>query len=301
MRKNSEDIYPYSVLNTHSATWKKHRLSWDTYGFDGTDGRNDILECCFTSFDEDRYISEFDPVIAEMSYKWFLKDGGRILDPFCGGCTRGYVASVMGHEYVGIDIRQEQIDSNVSQCSGLKIKPSYICGDSEDVIRKDRSMYDMVFTCPPYYDLEVYSSLDEDLSNKPTYEAFLEKYESIIGICCRHLRVGCYAIFIVSDIRDEKGYYRGLVKDTIDIFLKKGMKLCNECIIVHPNEQASMRLGSFGATRKMVRVHQNMLVFGKEIHNADKVRKRIEKMCSATGADPERMFDEYSRITRWIQ
>lgn len=298
MRKNSEDIFPYSVVNTSSAAWKKRRALWESYGFDGTDGRNDILECCFASFDGEKYISEFDPVIAEISYKWFLKDGGRILDPFCGGCTRGYVASSMGYDYVGIDIRQEQIDSNVLQCSSLHNKPMYICGDSEEVINTDSSMYDMVFTCPPYYDLEIYSSLEEDLSNKPTYESFLEKYESIIGKCCRHLRAGCYAIFVVSDIRDENGYYRGFVKDTMDIFLKNGMRLCNECIVVQPNEQASMRLGSFRTTKKMIRIHQTMLVFGKCIHNADKMMKRIEKICSGNGTDPKKMFDEYSRITR---
>ena len=41
-------------------------------------------------------------------------------------------------------------------------------------------MFDLLFSCPPYYDLEVYSDNKEDLSNKPTYEEFLTKYKEII-------------------------------------------------------------------------------------------------------------------------
>ena len=34
----------------------------------------------------------------------------------------------------------------------------------------------MLFTCPPYADLEVYSDLEEDISNMP-YEKFKQIYE----------------------------------------------------------------------------------------------------------------------------
>ena len=77
----------------------------------------------------------------------------------------------------------------------------------------------MVMSCPPYADLEVYSDLPGDISNKP-YKQFLELYESIIEKSCKLLKVGGYACFVVGEVRENhKGYY-GFIPDTINAFKK---------------------------------------------------------------------------------
>jgi DNA modification methylase len=48
-------------------------------------------------------------------YKWFCPEGGTILDPFAGGSVRGIVANYLGFKYTGIELRQEQVDSNREQ------------------------------------------------------------------------------------------------------------------------------------------------------------------------------------------
>ena len=53
--------------------------------------------------------SIFDPVLTELSYRWFNIEGGRILDPFAGGSVRGIVAAKLNMPYVGNDLSEAQI------------------------------------------------------------------------------------------------------------------------------------------------------------------------------------------------
>ena len=94
-------------------------------------------------------------------YDWFVPKGGKILDPFAGGSVRGIVAEEMGFHYDGIELSEEQVLANQKQSN----KPNWIIGDSDkEIFFLDRD-YDFIFTCPPYYDLEVYSDNKDDLSN----------------------------------------------------------------------------------------------------------------------------------------
>jgi len=58
------------------------------------------------------YVSDFDPLTAELMIRWYCKKGGAVIDPFTGGAVRGLVAERMGSPYVGIDIRRKQVQSN---------------------------------------------------------------------------------------------------------------------------------------------------------------------------------------------
>ena len=96
-----------------------------------------------------------------------LSNGGAILDPFAGGSVRGIVANYLGYKYTGIDIRQEQIDSNREQAlSILEVnnQPNYYVGDSNKVLDNIwNTEFDMIFSCRPYANLEQYSELDGDI------------------------------------------------------------------------------------------------------------------------------------------
>ena len=84
--------------------------------------------------------SVFDPVLCECMYRWYVPQGGKILDPFAGGSTRGIVANYLGYDYTGVEIRQGQIDANVRQAqtaiersSGRMAMPTWIHGDSTNL------------------------------------------------------------------------------------------------------------------------------------------------------------------------
>lgn len=208
--------------------------------------------------------SIFDPVLCELAYTWFTAPGAHILDPFAGGSVRGIVATHLGRDYTGIDLRPEQIEANQKQAAAIVPDrlPRWIVGNSLSAIPAED--YDFVFTCPPYYDLEVYSDDPEDLSNKEDYGAFLADYRAIISQAVGRLRADRFACVVVGDIRDRKGMYRNFVADTIAAFRDAGMELYNEAILVTAVGSLSIRVGrQFQAGRKLGKTHQNVLVFVK--------------------------------------
>jgi DNA modification methylase len=176
------------------------------------------------------------------------------------------VAGYLGYKYTGIELRQEQVNENINQLERFDIDnaPLWICDDSRNVDKYvgDNSV-DMLFSCPPYGDLEVYSDDERDISNME-YDDFLKAYGEIISKAIKKLKNDRFAVFTVGDIRDKKGYYRGFTDDTKRIFKENGMPLYNEFILADPIGTAMLRAkGYFNAGRKVAKVHQNVLVFYK--------------------------------------
>jgi len=262
---------PFSVLDTKSGNWTRRKKEWKKIGIKSEIGRDAKTFGKFTPnqgnkkrFD-DKSTSIFDPALCEVLYNWFCVDGKEILDPFAGGSVRGIVANYLGYKYTGIDIRQEQIDSNREQ--GLDIleidnQPNWYVGDSNEVLNNFNKEFDFIFSCPPYADLEVYSDLECDISNMD-YVNFIKAYEEIIAKSCNLLKSGGYACFVVGEVRDKKGNYIGFVPDTIKAFKKAGMVYYNEGILLDQLGTASMRANGNMKTQKLVKVHQNILVFKK--------------------------------------
>lgn len=263
---------PFSILDTKSGNWQKRKRLWMQKGIKSEIGRDVKTFGKFNPINGDSKRFEkietsiFDPALCEVLYHWFCPDGGTILDPFAGGSVRGIVANYLGYKYSGIDIREEQINSNREQAINIlsvENQPQWYVGDSNEILNNNwQSQFDMVMSCPPYADLEVYSDLDGDISNKP-YKEFLTLYESIIEKSCKLLKVGGYACFVVGEVRDKNGFYIGFVPDTIRAFEKCGLKFYNECILLNQLGNASMRANGNMKSQKLVKVHQNVLVFKK--------------------------------------
>lgn len=208
--------------------------------------------------------SIFNPVLCHCLYSWFNREGGLVFDPFAGGYTRGCIACLNGYKYLGIELRQEQVAANVSKSKHLGISPTYICDDAlnADSHIKDEAA-DMVLTCPPYYNLEVYSDDPQDLSNMNP-EDFIDTYKKILEISYRKLKNNSFFVIVVSEVRDKKGYYRRFVLDTIDICKSLGLNYWDEIILVNNAATTMVWAGSsFAVNRKIASVHQNALVFYK--------------------------------------
>ena len=271
---------PFSVLDTKSGHWQRRKKSWKQIGIESEVGRNcegknslnDLknnprkAESAAKILGTAETVSMFDPALCELLYHWFCPQNGTILDPFAGGSVRGIVANYLGYQYTGIDIRQEQIDSNREQAINIlpvTKQPQWCCGDSNIILDEAwNKQFDMILSCPPYADLEVYSDLAGDISNKP-YNEFLSLYESIIEKSCKLLKVNGYACFVVGEVRDRNGYYLGFVPDTVKAFEKCGMKFYNEAILLNAIASASMRADNGMKNQKLCKVHQNILVFKK--------------------------------------
>lgn len=270
---------PFSILDSRQQNWQDRKRTWKALGIESEVGRDATVYNTKEWVDKLRdngtltgnklpsNTSIFDPALCEVLYRWFVPDGGKILDPFAGGSVRGIVAEFMGYHYTGIDIREEQVMSNYEQANKIfrerEERPFWIIGDSNVQLDYVNDEFDFVFSCPPYGDLEVYSDLEGDISNME-YDDFLVAYRSIIAKSCAKLKSGGYACFVVGEFRDKKGNYRGFVPDTIRAFTDCGMKYYNEGILINSFASAAIRADGNMKNKKLVKVHQNIIVFKKD-------------------------------------
>lgn len=192
-----------------------------------------------------------------------------MLDPFAGGSVRGVVAARLGRPYVGMELRAEQVEANRGQLHLVQTEdpaPAWQVGDSRQIARRLPDVEaDFLFSCPPYADLERYSDDPADLSTMD-YPAFMEAYREVIVGAVSLLKRDRFACFVVGDVREKRGTgpYRNFVSDTIDAFIDAGMRLYNEAILLTALGSAPIRAGKqFAASRKLGKVHQNVLVFVK--------------------------------------
>ena len=268
-------VPPFSILDSRQGYWQDRKRQWKSIGLASENGRDENLSGAPDIPQYAKYgrgtmkgiapqTSVFDPVICELAYRWFCTEGGKIYDCFAGGSVRGIVAAKLGYDYHGIDLRQEQINANIANANEIGVCPNWYCDDSlnADKYVADESC-DLVFSCPPYADLEVYSDDPRDISNME-YDDFCKVYAEIIAIACRKLKQDRFAVFVVGDVRDKKGFYRNFVDYTKKCFNDNGCMTYNELILIEQFGTAGMRAAhTFGALRKVIKTHQNVLVFYK--------------------------------------
>lgn len=297
---------PFSVLDRRSGPWQERKRKWLSMGIRSEVGRDGGLTRLSLSgrvptyYDqktkwekelgrtlpnkefEENYLevpktgalaetgtSVFDPVLAELFYRWMTLPGAPILDPFAGGSVRGIVASHLQRPYTGVELRPEQVESNGEQAQEMALEgfePQWLVGDAtalDEVLPPGR--YDGVFTCPPYANLEVYSDDPRDLSNMP-YDRFLEGYLHALHSASERLNDGRFMGVVISDVREKGngGAYRGLVADTIIGLQHRGLQLYNDAITIDPVGAIPQILERhFRAGRKFGRCHQHLLIFAK--------------------------------------
>ena len=296
-------VPPFSILDTRKGYWQKRKKVWRELIGDAGETREDTcivhLEMRYPNiyyklkekrkelgitFREylDKYVSEeekredskvltsgvslFDPVLAEVLCKWFTpSEGSKIFDPFAGDTQKGLVFATCGHTFRGVELRQEQVDVNERIIEGRGLDVAYICDDGRNVAKHiEADSQDLLFSCPPYYDVEVYSDLPNDASNQCTYEEFLQILRDAFNSAVACLRNNRFAVVVVGDVRDKRtGCYYDFVGDVKRIFKDAGMPLYNEVVLIESGASTALRVANCMKTRKMVKCHQNVLVFYK--------------------------------------
>jgi hypothetical protein len=244
-------------------------------GAEGRTTRGNALGQPLSESDIQTTLSIFDPVLAELAYRWFGTPGGAVLDPFSGGSVRGLVAQRLGMRYYGIDLRPEQVEANRFQARNVGHRFASPTGYAEWVVGESGqhladphngpSNVDLVFSCPPYMDLETYSDDPQDISAMSAVD-FWKAYRDIIAKSCARLANNRFAVWVVGEVRDPKsaGEYRGFVPGTIQAFADCGLSFYNDAILVTSLNSVPLRAArQFTGGRKLCRTHQNVLVFLK--------------------------------------
>jgi hypothetical protein len=206
--------------------------------------------------------------------EWILlryagSSGSTILDAFSGGPPRACVAAFMGYRYVGYDIRSEQIDENKKALKrlGIKSNVSFICGDGCDLSETEDNSIDFSLTCPPYYNLEQYSDLPNDLSNLPDYDTFNQAMLKCAHSHIRVLKPGAFVCFVVGDFRmggnKDENELISFSSDTIRNFKEAGFMLWQSVILSKNFASAACRSTTSWKGSKLIPRHEYLLVFRK--------------------------------------
>ncbi len=267
-------IPPLSILDTRRGYWLDRKKYWNNILPESLEGRNEHLSYSkgISALNGGMNgTSRFDPTLTELIYNWFIPQNCKnICDPFSGGNTRGLIAEILKYKYIGFEVRKEQLEIDNNHAKEIKVNPIFIHDTSLNLLEYvNKESQDLIFTCPPYYNLEIYSNQNDDLSNCKTYEEFLDSYKIILKNCYDVLKSNRFFVIVVSEIRN-KGIYCGLVSDTINILKSFNLKFYNDAILINNFGTAHLRIANSYRNRKLVRVHQNVLIFYKG--NVDEIK-----------------------------
>lgn len=294
-------VPPFSILDTRKGYWQERKKKWRELIGDNGESRNDTLitspeikykdlyqrtrqhrEELGITFKEylDKYVPDdvkereaskvlsagvslLDPVMAEIVCRWFGQDNCKTFDCFAGDSVFGYVSAHLGNEFVGIELRPEQARLNNERVEGMTAR--YINDDGQNVAQHIApDSQDLLFSCPPYFDLEKYSDLENDASNQDSYEDFIKILENAFKAAVGCLKENRFAVIVVGDVRDKStGFYYDFCGDIKRIFKEAGMPLYNEIILVETGASTALRAGRYMESRKVAKMHQNILVFYK--------------------------------------
>ena len=289
-------VPPFSILDTRQGDWQDRKLLWNKYlkelgesreeslvskteikyGRKVTEGDDDIINSWAPT------VSLFDPVLAEVCFHWFAPIKSNIIDPFAGDIRKGAVAGFLNHNFTGIELRKEQYDINNKQIDRLSLNDNvkYICDDGSNISKYvNENSQDLIFSCPPYYNLEKYSKMENDASNQNTYEDFIGILDNAFTESIKCLKNDRFAVVVVGDLRDKSGYYYNFHEDIKFIFNKNNMFLYNELILIETSGTAALRANSYMKNRKVIKTNQNVLVFYKpgsdELPKIESVYRKI--------------------------
>ena len=267
-------IPPFSVLDTRQWYWQERKKFWKNIINDNWESRekamwdNLVLDNNQSKYKESTLnfapnISILDPVLSELVNKWFWLEGGNTFDCFAGDTVFWFVSSFLWNNFTWIEIRKQQADLNNQRIEKFE-NSKYICDDWQNILKHlDYNSQDLLFSCPPYFDLEVYSDLENDASNQKNYEDFIKILDNAFTDAIKCLKNDRFAVITIWDLRDKKGFYYWFVDDIKNIFKKNWVLLYNEMILVENVWTLAMRVNKYMKNRKIWKCHQNVLVFYK--------------------------------------
>lgn len=207
--------------------------------------------------------SVLDPVACEVILRFFTpKDGRRIYNPFGGGVQFGYVAGANGYDYTASEIRQNQCDANNKLCSEF---PGVRWIKSDSSTFAPDGMFDLVFTCPPYYKVEKYVDYDGqspegEINSLKTYEQFRDVLFSGYRTAIEHLSDNRFFVVMTGDSRDSKGAYHCSESETELFFKENGLSVYNKIVYLECEFTRLAQAKKTLNTRKFPKREQKIIV-----------------------------------------
>lgn len=218
-------------------------------------------------------MSEFNPELAKFVIEYWSKKGSVVLDPFAGWGTRYLTAKMLGRNYVGFEISPAThadvmglIQEHARQERWFvpdtgTTKQEYKLGDGTKVECIGTDSVDLLFTSPPYFDLEVYEDTPRQLSTLPSYDDFMHEMYKAAQRYYAVLKPEGYAVFVVGDWRIN-GKLRLFHHDLIDVMCQAGFYV-HDFIVHKLNSPSIIGCAAYEPHGFVTKSHEYVLVFKK--------------------------------------
>ena len=169
-------------------------------------------------------VSNFRPIIAKYIYNKYLAGeiSPTVYDFSAGWGARCLAAMSLRYNYIGVDpLTSDNINDMIKfykDSKELHISGSHIC---YNVCSQDEVLYellpdniDLAFSCPPYFNLEVYSKdATQSYNQYSNYNDWLEYYwRPTVKICHNKLKDNGKLVFIIKDRYGKLDLKEGMEK-----------------------------------------------------------------------------------------
>jgi hypothetical protein len=157
------------------------------------------------------YHGNFVPQIATQTYLRYTRQDDIVLDMFLGSGTSAIEAMRLNRRLIGVDLKPDLVESVRGKVSPdlLDQRIHILEGDSTSAetaarVREKLSLLNaeyvqLLMLHPPYHDIIQFSDQPADLSNAPTLEGFLDRFESVARRGFELLEPGRFAVLVIGD------------------------------------------------------------------------------------------------------
>jgi DNA modification methylase len=219
---------------------------------------------------ENPYFSEFNPLVSQNITNYWCDENDVVIDPYAGR-TRGIVSGITHRKYYGFEIAKNVYDKVIEVIEGGEekfdegFKPIIYNDDSFNIDKYPQiPVADLIFSCPPYWNLEKYPSCPGQLSDIDGYDLFLDRFQLTMEKCCDKLKDNGFICLVIGDFRKDDEFI-SLDSDVISRMKKiNNIVLWDKIILQNTNfGQASRKFGAIKHKRITSKVSEYLLVFKK--------------------------------------
>lgn len=223
--------------------------------------------------------STFNPALAEFLIKQYFDEDFRIFDPFSGRSTRGLMANKNKIHYSGWDVSPMTVKINENKVEELieeqhpffnkSYDINFNLGDGTKLEGIQPESFDGGLTCPPYFNIEKYESVEGQLSDFKKYDQFFEAYAKGFERFHEVIKTSdpkndiMHPFVIVTGNFRQGGFVTDFTRQTREAAEAAGFKLYDEIQHVNNSPFVYLRSRQNEAKKMVAKVHETVSVFLK--------------------------------------
>lgn len=209
--------------------------------------------------------SEFHAGLCEFIVRYWSVKGAHIVDPFMGRATRAIVSTELNRTYEGYEISPETYNRVNDKCNELNLSPTLYLSNGCQLSNTPDNSADLIMTCPPYWNIEEYEDVPNQLSRLESYNDFMKNIDMCIKNIYRVMKPGAFCCWVCADFRgwSGEGVFYPFHVDSMNSFTSHGLKFHDICVIQNQSPFAALQMVKVAAKRYTSKIHEYLLVYRK--------------------------------------